>query len=156
MGEIPLVKGTGNLGVILTIQTFFRSKKTLYKYWTSIKIKIGMTCLKKQYDIKINIVQEQWLKLKINFLLSYNMKWKSNQHSKLLFFKINWHFDVRLNMHIWKTKFSSLNQYLFDLLLLKKCREDSYRPKYTCYSFWIETSHKYLKVAPAKKFLRSV
>ena len=79
------------------------------------------------------------------------MKWKSNQHSKLLFFKINWHFDVRLNMYIWKTKFSSLNQYLFDLLLLKKCREDSYRPKYTCYSFWIETSHKHLKVAPAKK-----
>ena len=33
-----------------------------------------MTSLYKEYEVKIKMVQEQWLQLKMNFLLDYNMK----------------------------------------------------------------------------------
>ena len=33
-----------------------------------------MTCVYKKYEVKIEMVQEQWLELKILFLLGYNMK----------------------------------------------------------------------------------
>ena len=33
-----------------------------------------MTCLYKEYEVKTTMVQEQWLQLKMNFLLDYNMK----------------------------------------------------------------------------------
>ena len=33
-----------------------------------------MTCVYKEYQDKIKIVQEQWLQLKINFFLGYNLK----------------------------------------------------------------------------------
>ena len=33
-----------------------------------------MTCVYKKYEIKTKIVQEQWLQLKMKFLLGYNMK----------------------------------------------------------------------------------
>ena len=33
-----------------------------------------MTCMYKEYENKIEMVEEQWLKLKMGFLLSYNMK----------------------------------------------------------------------------------
>ena len=33
-----------------------------------------MTCLYKKYEVKTKMVQEQWLQLKMNFLLDYNMK----------------------------------------------------------------------------------
>ena len=38
------------------------------------KIKISMTCEHKEYEVKIKVVQEQWLHLKMKFLLGYNMK----------------------------------------------------------------------------------
>ena len=44
------------------------------EYWTSIKIKINMTCASKEYDIKTEMELEQRLQLKILFLLGYNLK----------------------------------------------------------------------------------
>ena len=32
-----------------------------YEYWTSVKIKIDMTCVSKEYEIKTKMEQEQWL-----------------------------------------------------------------------------------------------
>ena len=48
-------------------------KTAFCEYWTSIKIKLSITCVSKEYEIKIKMVQE-WLKLKMRFLLHYNMK----------------------------------------------------------------------------------
>ena len=33
-----------------------------------------MACAYKEYEVKIKMVHEQWLHLKIHFLLGYNMK----------------------------------------------------------------------------------
>ena len=33
-----------------------------------------MTCANNKYEIEIKMVQEQWLHLKIDFLLGYNIK----------------------------------------------------------------------------------
>ena len=33
-----------------------------------------MTCVLKEYETKIKMVQEQWLHLKMTFLLGYNLK----------------------------------------------------------------------------------
>ena len=33
-----------------------------------------MTCVYKEYEVKLKMVQEQWLWLEIEFLLDYNMK----------------------------------------------------------------------------------
>ena len=58
-----LVMGTWE-GVILTLQTFFKAKYNYFcKYLASIKIKISMICVYKEYEI----VQEQWLQLKVSF-----------------------------------------------------------------------------------------
>ena len=35
--------------------------------WTSIKIKISMNCVSKEYEIKTKMVHEQWLQLKMQF-----------------------------------------------------------------------------------------
>ena len=40
---------------------FPKLKTTFCKYWKLIKIKISMTCLYKEYEVKIKMVQEQWL-----------------------------------------------------------------------------------------------
>ena len=37
-------------------------------------MKISLTCMYKEYEIKIKMVQEWWLQQKMKFLLSYNMK----------------------------------------------------------------------------------
>ena len=39
-----------------------------------IKIKISMTCVCKEYEGKIKLVQGQWLQLKMKFLLGYSVK----------------------------------------------------------------------------------
>ena len=65
-------------GVILTIQTFLKAKNSILQHSVntepSIKIKISITCVSKEYEIKIKMVQEQWRKLKMTFLLGYNLK----------------------------------------------------------------------------------
>ena len=53
---------------------FSKLKIALSEYWTSIKIKINMTCVSKEYEIKTKMEQEQWLQLKMLFLLGYNLK----------------------------------------------------------------------------------
>ena len=37
-------------------------------------MKINMTCVSKEYEIKTKMEQEQWLQLKKLFLLGYNLK----------------------------------------------------------------------------------
>ena len=49
---------------------FSRPKATFCKYWTLIKIKIGLTCAYKVYEVKIKMVHVQWLQPKTNFLVT--------------------------------------------------------------------------------------
>ena len=60
--------------LFLQFKLFLELKTPFYEYWTSVKIKISMTCVSKDYEIKTKIVQEQWLQLKKTFLLGYNLK----------------------------------------------------------------------------------
>ena len=54
---------------------FSKLETAFCEYWISIKIKISMTCLYKEYEIKTKMAQEQWLQLNmISFFLGYNMK----------------------------------------------------------------------------------
>ena len=46
-------------------EPFSEPETAFCKHWTSIKIKISMTCVYKEYEVKIEIVK---------FLLGYNMK----------------------------------------------------------------------------------
>ena len=48
-------------------EPFSKLKTALCEYWTSIKIKITMNCLSEKYEIKVKMVHEQWLQLKILF-----------------------------------------------------------------------------------------
>ena len=50
---------------------FSKLKKIFCKYWLSVKIKISITCVYKEYEVKIKMVQGQWLQLKMKF---FNMK----------------------------------------------------------------------------------
>ena len=62
----------------------FSKLKTACEYWTSIKMKISITCVSKEYEIKTKMEQQQWLQLKMLFLLGYNLKivayWGENWH----------------------------------------------------------------------------
>ena len=57
---------------------FLKLKTTFYKYQTSVKIKIGMTCVYKEYEVKIMIQEHyysyKWLQLQKKFLLGYEME----------------------------------------------------------------------------------
>ena len=55
------------------IKPFSKLKESLCKYRTSIKMKISMTCVYKDYGVKTKMVQEQWIQLKTTFLLDYNL-----------------------------------------------------------------------------------
>ena len=52
-------------------ENFSKLKTAFCEYWTSIKIKISMICVSKEYKIKTKMVQEQWLQLKMTFLFFY-------------------------------------------------------------------------------------
>ena len=54
-------------------EPFSKLKTAFCEYRTSIKIKISMTYVPKEYEIKTKMVQEQWLQLKVTFLLGYNL-----------------------------------------------------------------------------------
>ena len=60
-----------------SFEHFWKLKTTFCKYWTSIKIKISMACVYKEYRSygtgAMVLVLEQWLQLKMKFLLGYNM-----------------------------------------------------------------------------------
>ena len=53
---------------------FSKLKSAFYEYWTSIKIKISMTCMFKEYKIKTKMVKKHWRHLKMMFLLGCNLK----------------------------------------------------------------------------------
>ena len=57
-----------------TFEPFSKLKAIICKYWKSIKMKVSMTCAWKEYEVKIKMVQEQKLQLKMEFLVGYNMK----------------------------------------------------------------------------------
>ena len=40
-------------------------KTAFCEYWTSINIKISITCVYKEHEIKTKMVQEQWLQIKM-------------------------------------------------------------------------------------------
>ena len=54
---------------LLPIEPFSKPKIAFCEYWASIKIKVSMTCVSKEDEIKTKIVHEQWLQLKMLFLL---------------------------------------------------------------------------------------
>ena len=63
----------------MTIQTFFKVKKhpsvNQLKFEHELKSKLARpSCVYKEYEVKIKMVQEQWLQLKMKFLLVYYMK----------------------------------------------------------------------------------
>ena len=65
----------GGLEILMgQFEPFSKLKTAFCEYWTSIKIKINMTLVSKEYEIKTKIEQEQWLLLKKLFLLVYNLK----------------------------------------------------------------------------------
>ena len=55
-------------------EPFSKLKTAFCEYWTSDKIKISVTCVSKEYEVKAKMVQEQWLQLKMTLLLGYNLK----------------------------------------------------------------------------------
>ena len=60
---------------ILYTDIFQIKKKSFWKYWTSTRVY-------KEYAVTMKMVQEQWLQLKMKFLLVYYMKnfikWEGN------------------------------------------------------------------------------
>ena len=66
--------GGGNLQKILRpFKPFSKLKATFCEYSTLIKTQIRMTCVYKDYyKVKIKMVQEQRLQLKMKSLLGYN------------------------------------------------------------------------------------
>ena len=47
------------------IEPFSKLKTTFCEYWASIKMKINLVCVSKEYEIKTKMEPEQWLQLKI-------------------------------------------------------------------------------------------
>ena len=87
------------------------------------------------------------------FCVRHKNRWKLNQHSQLLFLKINLHLDSHTKyLHflpitsIYLVSSSAEMQRLVQTKVYYKL----------CYSVWKETSHKLLKVAAAKMFFLSV
>ena len=56
------------------LEPFSKLKTTFCKCWTLVEIKISMTCVYKEYEDKMKMVQGQWLQLKMKFLLGYTIK----------------------------------------------------------------------------------
>ena len=50
-------------------ENFSKLKTAFCEYWTSIKIKISMICVSREYEVKAKMVHEQWLQLKMKFFL---------------------------------------------------------------------------------------
>ena len=61
-------------------EPFSMLKTAFHECWTSIKIKINMTCVLKEYKIKTKMEQEQWLQLKCCFywVITFNYKYIIN------------------------------------------------------------------------------
>ena len=53
---------------------FWKLSTAFWEYQTLTEMKISMTCVSKEYEIKTKMEQERWLQLKMLFLLGYNLK----------------------------------------------------------------------------------
>ena len=54
-------------------ETFFKTKNDILYILNINKTKIRVSCVHKQYEVKMKMVQKQRLQLKMNFLSGYNM-----------------------------------------------------------------------------------
>ena len=71
---------------IWPFKPFSKLKATFCKYWTLTKIKIMMTCVHKKYEVKIQILQKQWLQLKMKIVITWtllfsegiNLRWEES------------------------------------------------------------------------------
>ena len=52
-------------------ENFSKLKTAFCEYWTSIKTKISVICVSKEYECKTKMVEEQWLQIKKTFLFFY-------------------------------------------------------------------------------------
>ena len=109
------------------------------------------------YSVQLKELQNYDRKL---FFVCHKISLKPNQHSKLLFLKINIDFDTS----DWSSTYGKLNFYpitriffvFFSLEMQRKLLQTKVYYK-LCYSVWKETSHKLLTVSTAKKvFPKSV
>ena len=73
-GDFLLGQRNPRRSVFWWYKPFSKLKTPFCEYWTSIEIKINLTCVCKKYEIKTKMEQEQWLQLKILFLLGYNLE----------------------------------------------------------------------------------
>ena len=73
-GESLLAGGNQRRSDFDQLKPFSKLKIAFCEYWTSIKAKISVTCLFKEYETKTKMVYEQWLQLKMLFLLGYNLE----------------------------------------------------------------------------------
>ena len=55
-------------------EPFSKLKTAFCESCTSIKIKIGMACVSKEYELKRKMEQEQWIQLEMLHLFGYNLK----------------------------------------------------------------------------------
>ena len=63
----------GGGGIVSWVDRNLRICINICRYWTLIKIKISMTCVRKEYERKMKIVQKQWMQLKMKLVLA--SKW---------------------------------------------------------------------------------
>ena len=90
-------------GVILTIRIFLKLKATLRKYWTLIKIKIGMNCVYKEYKIKFKMLQ-------IKFLLVLIWKFLFNGWGMNLWWgrRVGW---CEKNLVLWASLLGGMSRF---------------------------------------------
>ena len=87
------------------------------------------------------------------FCVRHKNRQKHNQHFKLLFFTIiNLHFVTSNQISTYRKVNLPLTSSIYLVFYLRKCKEDSNRPRYTTrfYFAWNETTHKPLKAAVRK------
>ena len=106
------------------------------------------------YSVQLKELRNYDRKISFN---CHKVSRKPNQHSKLLFLKIN------LDTSDWSSTYGKLNFYpitsIFFVIFSLEMRRRLLKTKMyynLCYSVWKETLHKPLKVATAKKYFLSV
>ena len=100
--------------------------QNIFHYWLSNNTQFWPKCLRCSFCLKPDVSFQNYRSLNkhLKELRNYNRKlWKHDQDSKLIFqnkFTL-WH--IRLNIYIWKTKFSSHKHYLFGLLFFRNAKK---------------------------------
>ena len=87
---------------------FSKLKATICKYWTLVKIKVDMTCACKEYEVKLKILQEQWLQLQLKFFWFITRKLLFSGWINLWWRQCRW-------SNFWNKKYTQMNlQNLFN------------------------------------------